>query len=215
MSTPVTAKFSTALEGSTCQGQLSPARITLNLVDQDAHTQLTVVCEPGNAAKAVALPSAQGTAASAQTYFLLSTDENVQVRLNGVAELTYNITAGGFLGFSGQPEVSLVELTSIDDVNATVAISKVMGSDALPNPPGGGAGSPAGGLRLEDIGPAVASQTAFTLPSTPTNPAAAVLYVDGVQYSNPTFFTIAGVTLTWLDGPFAMAGAERVEVLYQ
>ena len=215
MASSIIAKFVTQINGSTRQGKISPASINFMLPNQDAHNQLSVVVEPGDVLKPIAMPIQQGGSGTAQTFFLISTDENVQIRLNGVAALTYNILKDGFFGFSGQPEVTLIEFTSIESSDANVFVSKIMGLPALPIPPGGGAGSPAGGLRLEDIGPAGVSQTAFALPSTPSNPNAAVLFADGVEYSSPTFFTISGSTLTWLDVAFTFSGGERVEILYQ
>ena len=103
-------------------------------------------------------------------------------------------------------------------VNAKVFITKLSGTQSLPVPPGSGGAPPAGTFRLEDLGPATAGQTVFTLPSTPTNPSALLLFVEGVQYSAVNgFFTVVGTTLTWLDAapPGALPAGARVEAYYQ
>jgi len=199
---PIEATISGGLTGCTQQGLLTLVPFTFTLASQNAHNQLTVVVETSDVLKPVALPVSPGGAGTDQTLLLVQSDENVQVRLNGVVDLHFAISANGPMILPGLPEVTLLEFTGVAATNATVFITKVVGTQALAAPPGGGAGIPVGGLRLEDIGPATLGQTAFVLPTTPSNPAAAVLFVKGVQYSNPTFFTLSGTALTWLDVPF-------------
>jgi hypothetical protein len=215
MATPILAKFVSTIHGDTCQGKLTPSPVKLELPDQDVHTQMSVTVESGDVNKLIALPPTQGAAPSEQTFFFLTTTKNVQVRINGVTDMTFNIAEGGFWGYSGLPEIQQLEFSSLSGENAQVFITKLIGPQVLPVPPGGGGGVPIGSLRLEDIGPATLGQTLFTLPSVPTNPGDAVLFVEGVQYSSPAFFTISSNDLTWLDVPFTMPAGARVEIQYE
>ena len=52
-------------------------------------------------------------------------------------------------------------------------------------------------------------QTSFTLPSVPTNPSAAVMSVNGIEYFNTVDFTLAGSTVTWLN-EFTISPADEI-----
>ena len=56
-------------------------------------------------------------------------------------------------------------------------------------------------------------QSVFTLPSVPTNPATAVMFVNNVDYSTPSAFSISGSTLTW-SGGFNLSPTDDVRVNY-
>lgn len=215
MAQPIETKLTGNLTGVTRDGPLTPVPLNFALINQAAHSQLTVVVAPSDVLKSVPLPTSQGGVAADQTFLMIRSDEDTQVRLNGVADLHFSITQDGPLILPGLPEVTQLEFTGIAGVDAKVFITKVVGTQTLPVPPGGGAGVPVGGLRLENLGPATIGQTAFVLPSTPSNPAAALLLIEGIGYSSPTFFTLSGTALTWLDVPFTLPAGARVEILYQ
>jgi len=203
------------LTGATREGMLTPVSLNFLLTQQDAHSQQTVVVEPGDVLKVVALPASPGGSGTAQTFLMIRSDQDVQVRLNGVADLAFSVSKNGPFVLPGLPEVTQLEFTSVVAVDAKVFITKVSGTQSLPAPSGGGGGTPLGGMRLENIGSATIGQTAFVLPSTPSNPAAALLLIEGVGYTSPTFFTLSGTSLTWLDVPFTLPAGARVEILYQ
>jgi len=194
---------------------LTPVSLNFLLTQQDAHSQQTVVVEPGDVLKVVALSASPGGSGTAQTFLMIRSDQDVQVRLNGVADLAFSVSKNGPFVLPGLPEVTQLEFTSVVAVDAKVFITKVSGTQSLPVPSGGGGGTPLGGMRLESLGPATLGQTAFVLPSTPSNPAAALLLIEGVGYTSPTFFTLSGTSLTWLDVPFTLPAGARVEILYQ
>jgi hypothetical protein len=56
-------------------------------------------------------------------------------------------------------------------------------------------------------------QTAFTLPSVPTQPSGAVLFINSTEYANPSAFIISGTTLTWTGG-FNLSPTDDVRVSY-
>jgi len=56
-------------------------------------------------------------------------------------------------------------------------------------------------------------QTAFTLGGTPTNPAATLFYVNTVQYTYGTDFTVSGNVLTWM-GSFNLAPTDVLKVVW-
>jgi len=214
---PIEAKITGGLTGCTQQGSLTLVPFNFSLLDQDAHTQMTVVVAPADVLKPAVLPVLPGGSGTAQTLLVLQSDTPVQVRLNGVVDLHFAIAANAPMILPGLPEVTTLEFTGVATTNATIFVTKLSGIQTLTAPPGGGTGTIAGGLRLEDIGPATGGQTAFVLPSTPTNPDAAILYVEGVAYTSPSFFTLSGTALTWLDTnpPGALPNGARVEILYQ
>lgn len=216
MPTPIETRLTGNLTGVTNDGPLTPVPLGFTLIGQAAHSQFTVNVASTDVLKSVSLPTSPGGAGTAQTLLMIRSDQNTQVRLNGVPALHFSISQDGPLILPGLPEITQLEFTGIG-TTAKVFITKIVGTQTLPVPSGGGAGVPVGGLRLENLGPATLGQTAFTLAATPTNPTAAVLFIDGVQTSSPTFFTLSGTALTWLDAaPFgAFAGGERVEILYQ
>lgn len=211
---PIEAKITGGLTGCTHQGRLTTIPFDFALADQDAHSQMTVVVEAADVLKSVPLPLSQGGTGTSQTLLLIQSDQEVQVRLNGVADLHFALSANGPMILPGLPEVTQLEFTGVAG-DANVHITKIIGVQTLVAPPGGGGGVPAGGLRLENLGPATIGQTTFVLPSTPTNPTAALLLVEGIGYSSPTFFTLSGTALTWLDVPFTLPAGARVEILYQ
>jgi len=211
----ITAKTTGNLLGSTCQGVLTPVPLNFSLTGQDAHVQQTFVVEPADALKFASLPLLSGSVGKKQTLFLLQTDTEVQVRLNSVIDRTYSLPAGGIMMLPGLPEVNHLEFTGIASTNATVFVTKIVGTQTLPVPPGGASPPAPGALRTENLGPATIGQTVFALPSVPTNPLNAVLYVEGIGYISPTFFTISSNSLTWLDVPFTLPAGARVEILYQ
>lgn len=213
MADSIQSKLIGSLQGVTCQGALTPVPIKFILDEQDAHNQLTVVVEPTDINKLVVLPSMQGPAGAAQTLLMLSTDQNVQVRLNNIGDLTFSMSAAGPLVIPGLPDITQLEFTGIAGVEANVFITKIIGTQTLPVPPATPP-IPAGNNKLDTFS-ATLSQTVFNLSSTPTNPTATLFFVEGVMYAGPSFFTLIGTTLTWLDVPFTLPAGARVDVFYQ
>lgn len=61
---------------------------------------------------------------------------------------------------------------------------------------------------------ATASQTAFTLPSSPASPTLVTAFRNGVEALYGTNFTVSGSTLTWLDVPAALVAGETISGFY-
>ena len=213
------AKLVGNLQGSTTEGSLTAINWLFTLSEQDVHLQLSTCIEQGDTNKAVALPSGLGPSGAGQTLFLLKPDQDVQIRLNGVSAMTWNISGGAPFIIAGTPEIELVEFTSLVSEQTKVFVTKILDTTALPIP-SGSPSSPVSGFYsvFENVGPASAAQTSFTLSTQPTDPNRLVVIVDGVWYSViGGFATVAGTTLTWIPtapGGFSFVGGERVEVLY-
>lgn len=212
-------KLSGSIQGSTIEGALTTISWLHTLTNQDVHLQLSTCIEQGNVDKLIVLPSGLGPSGAGQTVFVLKPDKDVQIRLNGLSNMIWNISGGAPFIIAGTPEVTQVEFTSIISETAKVFITKIMDTTALPAPAGAPV-PPSVGLytHFETIGPATPAQTAFTLPTAPSNPANLVVIVDGVWYSVlNNFASVAGTALTWnpaAPGSFAFVGGERVEVIY-
>lgn len=74
----------------------------------------------------------------------------------------------------------------------------------------------ASGVGVSDIPytPTVSNaQTVFTLPTTPTRPDGVVMVVNGASYFPPTYFTVSGDTVTWLD-LFVLEATDAVQFKY-
>jgi len=212
---PVTASLTGQVGGQTLGGVMSTVPFALSLVDQDDHFQTTVTVVASDVDKLICLPTGQGPAGSKQTLFLLTTDEDVQIKLNAVADLTFVLEAGGQFILGGLPEISQVELTGVATSVAKVTIVKWIGTSTLPEPVAT-PGSPVSIPHTLDNFTATIGQTAFTLSKTPTQATTLLLFVEGVMYSVAgAFITVAGTTVTWLDIPFTMPAGARVEAYYQ
>jgi hypothetical protein len=61
---------------------------------------------------------------------------------------------------------------------------------------------------------ATLNQTAFNLSATPADVTAALMFVNGIQYTYTTDFTITGTVLTWTDAAFTMVAGFIVSVHY-
>ena len=212
----IESKIAGLLTGATREGILTPVPLDFSLCNQDSHLQLTVVVEPTDTLKVIQLPVMSGGGSTAQTLLMLRSDQDFQVRLNATPELTFSVSANGPMVLPGLPEVTQLEFSGVAGVDAKVFITKLVGTQSLPAPPATGNLPPAGTFRMESLGTATAGQTAFTLPSTPTNPSAVVLFVEGIQYSESGgAFTVAGAVVTWNDSFFVMPLGARVEAYYQ
>lgn len=210
---PIEARLAGALSGQTEEGSLTPIDLAFTLLNQDAHAQLTATVAPTDVDKEICLPQQQGPPGTQQTMLLIKSDLDVQVKLNDIAQLTFALEAGGALVIPGQPEITNIKLTGIAATQAKVFITKIIGTSDLPiitPSPGGG-----GGSFVLDKFTATAGQTVFTLSQTPADVNVVLLFVEGVEYSPPVFFTVVGTTLTWLDVPFTMPLNARVEAFYQ
>jgi len=202
-----------SIGGNTEGGALAAAAYDFYLDDQDQHNQLTVTVEPGDVLKPVTLPTQPAEAGAKQTFFMLRTDGDIQVRLNDNTTLTFSIAANGLMVFSGLPEISRMEFSYVGagTEEVKVHITKIIGDQLLPDP-----GGPGGAIgRVEDKWAATIGQTVFTLTRAPEEPDSWPLFIEGVQYSSPDFFTVSGTTLTWLDVPFTLPAGARVEFYYE
>lgn len=90
------------------------------------------------------------------------------------------------------------------EVNTTYGSAGIM-LRAVPLLPGGGV------LQVNTIA-ATAGQTAF-LTSLPPG-SAVMLFVNGVQYQQPTDYTVAGSNVTWLDVDFVLSNGDQVQLVY-
>lgn len=197
----ITTKLSGNLSGQTRTGALTPVPLATTLIDQDAHVQMTVTVEPTDILKLVCLPEDQGPLNTQQTLFLVQSDVAVQLRLNGVVELTFNLEPTAPLVIGGQPEVDQIEFTGIGATTAAVHITKIIGDATVPAisiGPGGGSNIP--NILQEELVVAADGQTAFTLAGTPTGPVTIV--VNGASYSElGGHFSVVGQNITWVNTP--------------
>lgn len=56
-------------------------------------------------------------------------------------------------------------------------------------------------------------QTAFTLSPTPTNTISVIMFINGGAYYAPTYFTVSGANVTWLNA-FALVSTDAVAFRY-
>jgi hypothetical protein len=56
-------------------------------------------------------------------------------------------------------------------------------------------------------------QTAFTLSPAPTNTVSIIMMINGGAYFAPTYFTVAGANITWLNA-FALVSTDAVAFRY-
>lgn len=200
------------LSGATEGGSLCSTAFSFDLDNQDTHGKDAFTIDPGDTARVLTLSTRQQEFGLKQTLFLLQTTGDVEIRLNGFADLAFSLKANGILAFSGQPEVGTIEVTSLQPTEFKIVVSRVFGPSTLPDP-GNGPPAPGGGAPLVmDQFAATAGQTAFVLSQTPSG--AVGMYVEGVFYSSPVFFTRIGTAVTWLDVPFVLPLGARVEFVY-
>lgn len=76
-------------------------------------------------------------------------------------------------------------------------------------------GTPGSGELIVQPFIATAAQTVFTLTSAPTYPANVLFFVNGVSYQIGTDFTVAAVTVTWLNVDFILGTGDAVDIAYQ
>jgi len=198
--------------GSTEGGALASKAYDFYLDDQDQHNQLSVTIEPGDVLKPVTLPVQPAESGAKQTFFMLRTDGDIQVRLNDNTDLTFSMHANGIMTFSGLPEIRKMEFSALPGQVGEVKafINKIIGATTLPDPGSGGAIG-----RVVDKFTATAGQTVFTLTREPEEADVWPLFIEGVEYDSPTFFTVSGTTLTWLDVPFTLPAGARVTFYYE
>lgn len=95
-----------------------------------------------------------------------------------------------------------------------------MGSRFTPAPTtgivisGSGGGGPGIDDWQTDFYISVASQTIFSLSTTPSDAADVKMRVNGITYKNGTDYTVVGTTLTWLNVPFTLDAGDEVEIFY-
>jgi uncharacterized membrane protein len=56
-------------------------------------------------------------------------------------------------------------------------------------------------------------QTAFVLSPTPTNAISVIMFINGGAYFAPTYFTVSGANVTWLNA-FALVSTDAVSFRY-
>jgi len=138
-----------------------------------------------------------------QTLFTLSSvprsESTIQFRVNGI-----DYTTPTFFSVSGL-EVTWLDvpftLAATDRVDIFYFTSIVLESLQLP-------------ARFEELTISGDGQTVFTLPQAPAANTDVILLVNGIQYSSPTFFTVSGTTLTWLDVLFTLTTSMSLEAFY-
>jgi hypothetical protein len=72
-----------------------------------------------------------------------------------------------------------------------------------------------GGPWTEDEFTATAGQITFILSSAPSTAASFSLMVNGVFYDDTADYTVSGVTVTWLNTPFALEVGDKLHARYQ
>ncbi len=211
MPQPIRTLLRGNLSGNTEGGTLPFIPFELTLDDQATHDHVVVTVEDGDVLKPCVLPASPQQASTKQTLFVLVASGQVQVRLNATPELTFNIGANAPLIIGGLPEITQLHLTSLVAVEVKASVTKVFGATSLTDPAPGP--TPLGAPVLDKFA-ATGGQTAFTLTNTPTPGTPVDLRVEGVSYTSPTWFTVAGTALTWND-VFVLPGAARVDVYYR
>jgi len=199
-----------SISGTTEGGNIGPDDFLLNFDDQDGHDQIVVTVEDGDSNKMIDLADHPYAVGQKQTFFMMVTSKDVQVRINERDDMTFALSEGGLFAVTGLPEIDRLEFTSLVAEEAKVYVTKLHGPSTLTDPAGG---VPVG--TQVDKYTATAGQTIFTLTRTPGDPDGIPLFVEGVQYSSPDFFEISGTTLTWKDVPFALPAGARVEIYYK
>lgn len=133
MSNPIEVAISGNLAGVTRQGALTPVSLAYSMVGQEAHIQRSATVEPGDTIVGGQVDldlSGGGKASNVQTLFLVKSDLPVRFRLNGVVDLTFDITRpDGFFLLLGSPEVTQFQAESIvtPATDAHISITKILG----------------------------------------------------------------------------------------
>jgi hypothetical protein len=126
--------------------------------------------------------------------------------ISGGAEVAYN--------FTGNPDVGAnfdfrwCESIQLKDASPTAVVDFGEGIDELE------ASSPLTHDHIVDKIVATALQTSFALSQTPKTATEVAMFVNGIRYNYTTDYTIAGVTLTWLDTDFTMDAGDVVTLVY-
>lgn len=149
----------------------------------------------------------------------LSTGKNRLVKVGdtltddqGNPLLIQGATGAGIQGATGiQGTTGLIGTTGIQGIQG---VTGFIGSTGILGETGiaGSTGLGTGGDSLYI--PSVANdQTAFTLSPTPTNTASVVMLINGGAYFAPTYFTVSGANVTWLNA-FALQSTDAVAFRY-
>jgi len=91
----------------------------------------------------------------------------------------------------------------------------ILGSTGISGTTGiqGNTGIGAAGDNLFIPGSITNGQTAFTLSPTPTNTTSVIMLINGGAYFPPTYFTVSGANVTWLNA-FALVSTDAVSFRY-
>jgi hypothetical protein len=139
-----------------------------------------------------------------QNLLLLCTDEEVTYRLNGDG-VDRTIKPNGFAIHPGNPVVTQLDFGGNGTTAAKVSVFQL----GLPGTPTSTVG---GALIVEPEQTAIAAQTIFNLTQAPTNPAAVLVFRDGVL--DPLGeWAVVGTVATFTPG-VAFAGGERVQFVF-
>ena len=133
MTQPIRTLLRGNLSGTTEGGALPFIPFELQLDDQDTHGHTVVTVEDGDTLKPCVLPVSPQQAGTKQTLFMMVSTGNVQVRLNGLADLTFAIGPGPFI-LPGLPEITQVDFTSLVAAEVKVSVTKLFGTTLLVAP---------------------------------------------------------------------------------
>jgi hypothetical protein len=133
--------------------------------------------------------------------------------LPGVQGNTGILGGTGVQGYTGIPGIA--STTGLQGVTGLIGNTGILGFTGLLGNTGlqGNTGLLGGGFQIEFIPTVANSQTAFTLPSTPLFSAAVLMIINTATYYQPTYFTISGTSVTWLN-IFILASTDNVAFIY-
>jgi hypothetical protein len=183
--------------------ELDPQQFSFTAKGSVATGPKSIPVPPGRAVS-VALESI-----SEQEILLICATKAVTYQVNGDG-IEREINAGGFALHPGDPVVQTLRFSGNRQTESEVTYIRLGKEGTPPLIPS------AAPHVLHPYAGVTLGQTVFILPTVPNNPAATLLFIEGVMYSaQGGFFTLVDDTLTWLDVPFVIPANARVEVFFQ